>query len=231
MRGDDVLAVLGFDLIPFDRDIGAAGNIADEAAACLAFEEGIVGTLETYVLGIRSCQAKGTIGQQAERIQSFIDHFRDKAAFVPAFADEREAAKLLVFLKGNVGGDLVIAISGAIPLPEHFPVRGGGLVAEEVGQAEGKGVDIRSKPAAILFAKTIGAEVDIDIEPGDGSTQHTAVFAEDGTPFGIELDPFLVEAVAQASPVGALYALDIEYLAQNDEAQHDDADKAQIDSP
>ena len=56
--------------------------------------------------------------------------------------------------------------------------------------------------------------------------EHAAVFAEDGASFGVQFDEFLVEAVAKAFPVGALYALDIEYLTQDDEAQHDDADKA-----
>ena len=168
---DDILSVLGFDLIAFDGDIGAAGDIADEAAARLAFQQGVIGAFETYVLGIRSCQANGTIGQQAERIQSFVDHFRDKTAFITAFTDKGELAKLLVFFERNVGGDLVIAVFATIALPKYLPVGGGRLVTEKPGQAKGKGVDIPGEPAAVLFAKAIGAKVDIDIEIRDGSAR------------------------------------------------------------
>jgi hypothetical protein len=125
---------------------------------------------------------------------------------------------MLIFLKGDIRGDLVIAVIGAIALPEDLPVRGGGLVAEETGQTERKRVYIFRKPAAVLFAEAIGAEVDIDIEIRDGGAQHAAVLAEDGTTVGVQVDPLLVEAIAQAFPVGALYALDIEYFPQHDEA-------------
>src|SRR5580692_2217954 len=70
--GDDIPAVDGLYLIPLYRDVGTSGDIPDQPAAGLAFEEGIVGAFQPYVLGIRSCKANGTIGQQAEGVQSFI---------------------------------------------------------------------------------------------------------------------------------------------------------------
>ena len=123
--------------VSFHGYIGATGDIADEPAPGLAFEQGIVGAFETHVLRIRSCQANGTIGQQAERIQSFIDHLGDKAAFVTALADEGEGHGVWrYFSRETFGWSKIIPVDGNdSPFPIALLIGRGRSVAEQRRQA------------------------------------------------------------------------------------------------
>src|SRR5258708_14704595 len=230
-RSNDIFPVFRFNLISFYGNISASGYVADQSLAALSFQKGIVGTFQAYILGIRSCQANGTIGQQAERIESFIIHFCDEAALVPSLPDEGEAPELFILFERDVGLQEVVAVSGAVTLEQVFFIGGSGLIAEESGEAAGEGVYILFKAFAVFFAEAVGAEVDIDIEIRNGSAQHAAVFAVDGASFRIEFDKFLMKAIAQSFPVGALNALYIQGLPQHNAAQQGYADKAEIDSP
>jgi hypothetical protein len=82
----------------------------------------------------------------------------------------------------------------------------------------GKGVQVFGKPLSVLFPESVGFEIDIDIEIGDGGAEHAAVLTIDGPSLSIQLDELLVQAVAETSPVGALNALDIECFSQHHQA-------------
>jgi len=125
----------------------------------------------------------------------------------------------------------VITICFTKSLQEVSFVGGGGLVLEEMGQADGERVDVVSETFAIFFTKAIGAKVYVYIEIGYGGAEHAAVIAVDGTSVSIQFDKFLVKTIAKAPPVGSLYALDVENFAQHTAADHHYADVAQVDSP
>src|SRR5262249_45808309 len=147
--------------------------------------------------------------------QSLIDHFRDKAAFVATLADEGEIPEFLIFFEGNIGLQLIIAVDCAIPLLQELFVGGGRGIAKESCETGGKGIEVFEEAASVLFAEPVGAKIDIDVEIGYRSAQHAAVFAVNGATLGIQFDKFLMEAIAEAFPVGALRSLDIQRFPEH----------------
>jgi len=133
---------LRLDLIPFHGDIGPAADVAYETPAGLSFQQGIIGAFQAYVLYIRSCQANGTIGQQAERIQSFYVDFRDEAALITNPGGRGEIAEPLIFFERDVGLQEVVAVFCAVALQQVSAILVGRLIAEEGGEAMRKGVEV-----------------------------------------------------------------------------------------
>jgi hypothetical protein len=87
------------------------------------------------------------------------------------------------------------------------------------------------EPFAIFLPQTVRAEVDIDVKKRNRGTQHVTIFAEDGTPVGLQFDEALLLLPRLVFPVITLYLLDVQHFAENHHSEHNYADEAEVNSP
>src|SRR5205807_1743945 len=99
----------------------------------------------------------------------------------------------LILVEAKVGVQQVITVHRAIATLQVFFIGQGRLVSEESRETKRKRIQVLLKAFAVFFAQAVGAEVDVDVEIGDGSAEHAAVLAVDSASVGVQFDELLVE--------------------------------------